>query len=155
VIDLVTFLLARIAEDKAEALAAQHVDGPKTLQWREGGTRRLRFDNGRSETYASVFAGDWDRILVARDDVHGGPVASHIARWDPARVLAECEAKRRIVGNYLSAARVSEQTFDTSNVLATAKTMVAEGIAEAHLRDLRALALPYADHPDFSEEWRR
>ena len=57
----------------------------------------------------------------------------------PARVLAECEAKRRIVEqarNYspeLEHGDNGEWAFDTV---------------------LLALALPYADHPDYREEWR-
>lgn len=42
---------------------------------RRGGVRVLTFDNGRSERYESIFvrdsaayAGEWDRILIARDD---------------------------------------------------------------------------------------
>jgi hypothetical protein len=63
--------------------------------------------------------------------------ATHIARWDPARVLAECEAKRRIV----------------------------ELVLDRPIRDhgdckcescwtLRLVALPYADHPDYRAEWK-
>ena len=43
----------------------------------------------------------------------------------PARVLAECEAKRRIV----------------------------ELISSPGMQVFRLLALPYADHPDYREEW--
>jgi hypothetical protein len=59
-----------------------------------------------------------------------------IALTDERRVLAECEAKRRIVA------------------LCTAIALPVGGAA--YLRDdiLRVLALPYADHPDYREEWR-
>jgi hypothetical protein len=49
------------------------------------------------------------------------------------RVLAECEAKRRIVG---LATLPERQSFSSPWVDA-----------------LMALALPYADHPDYREEW--
>lgn len=52
-------------------------------------------------------------------------VLAHTDRHDPHRVLAECEAKRRIV-----------------NIVPDL-----QGV-------LGALALPYANHPDFREEWR-
>jgi hypothetical protein len=52
-----------------------------------------------------------------------------IARWDPARVLAECAAKRRIVEMY---AGQHGQPYV-----------------------LHFLALPYADHPDYRQEWAR
>ena len=60
----------------------------------------------------------------------------HIARWDPARVLAECEAKRRIVQNVC--------------VLMAHRDMYAQD--KKYL--LCLLALPYADHPDYLPEWR-
>jgi hypothetical protein len=50
----------------------------------------------------------------------------------PARVLAECEAKRRIV----------ELMSDEVEYVVYSDDV------------LRALALPYADHPDFRPEWR-
>ncbi len=53
-----------------------------------------------------------------------------------ARVLAECEAKRRIIATfdrYVGHAR-AERDHETAI--------------------LKALALPYADHPGFREEWR-
>ena len=47
---------------------------------RAGGFRRLTFDNGRHEDYQAVFvqhsAGEWDRILIARDD---GRIAALLA----------------------------------------------------------------------------
>ena len=54
------------------------------------------------------------------------------------RVLAECEAKRRIVEEALSAPPTSQ--FD--------------GVRESGAWTLRALAAIYADHPDYRGEWR-
>jgi hypothetical protein len=62
----------------------------------------------------------------------GHPYDVHVSRWDPARVLAECEAKRRIVewmGDKVWHVLYSDDV-------------------------LCALALPYADRPDFDPEWR-
>jgi hypothetical protein len=67
--------------------------------------------------------------------------AGHIARHDPARVLREVEAKRRIITNEQD--RVLE-----------------EGPLPERMRDgietdvMALLALPYADHPDYQEAWR-
>lgn len=49
----------------------------------------------------------------------------------PARVLAECEAKRRIVAEVLP----THPDYDPLYVQ-------------------KVLALPYADHPDYDEAWR-
>jgi hypothetical protein len=53
----------------------------------------------------------------------------------PDQVFRECEAKRRIV-EQLDFMREADALRDSAE----------------HL--LRLLALPYADHPDFREEWR-
>jgi hypothetical protein len=64
----------------------------------------------------------------------------HITRWDPARVLAECDAKRRIVEDLQDELANQHDPEPTTLQLAD--------------RTLRALALPYADHPDYREEWK-
>ena len=113
---LTDFLLARIAEDEAAARAAE---GPAQTPWRA--------------TYGRQVETARDGYLVTPEDEHSyttdppDDVALHIARHDPARVLAECEAKRRIVQN----------AQDPGDDLFVA-----------------ILALPYADHPDYREEWR-
>ena len=57
-----------------------------------------------------------------------GEMRFQALRWSPARVLAECEAKRRIVETF-----VMWQYGDTI---------------------LSYLATPYSDHPDYREEWK-
>jgi hypothetical protein len=119
--ELVEFLLARIGEDEAAARGAYGV---------------------RWEVIEGVNA---SQVLVHRAEIrddkwrvgHLGHVATverghdvaHIARWDPARVLAECAAKRRIVEMY---AGQHGQPYV-----------------------LHFLTLPYAAHPDYRQEWAR
>jgi hypothetical protein len=61
--------------------------------------------------------------------------AGHIVRWDPARVLAEIDAKRRVVEN--------QQRHAPGQSGYGAATFA-----------VRCLALPYADRPGYREEWR-
>jgi hypothetical protein len=68
----------------------------------------------------------------------------HIARCNPARVLAEIEAKRRIVGLMASMLDAAEGDFEVDHY----------GGLSAAEDTLELLALPYADHPDYREEWR-
>lgn len=80
----------------------------------------------------------------------GPPPAPHTFWVDPqghvlyqprARVLAECEAKRLIVGWFQKLATMTDR----------------DSLEIRHnelLHVLGALALPYADHPDFDESWR-
>lgn len=56
--------------------------------------------------------------------------AAHMIKWSPARVLVECEAKRTLL--FLSE----------------------HGCGDDYERVQRALALPYADHPDYLPKWK-
>lgn len=107
--ELADFLLARIDEEGSLASAAGH----------DARTLRPITDDLRAEP-------DDRRI-------------AHMFRWSPARVLVDCEAKRRIVEDYLAQLNSHRSGWD-------ARTP----------RDypLRALALPYAEHADYREEWR-
>ena len=112
-VTLTEFLLARIAEDEA---AAREVPGDGEFctwnrSWDGSPTRDLVVDGERITP-----------LPMTMDE--------HICRWDPARVLAECEAKRWLV--FLSE----------------------HGCGDDYERVQQALALPYAAHPDYDEEWR-
>lgn len=61
----------------------------------------------------------------------------------PKRLLAECEAKRRIVER----GRLTEAWIPTTDERSI-------GAINANRFTLQHLALPYADHPDYREEWR-
>ena len=103
---LTEFLLARIAEDEAAALQAV------------GHESRVYWDT-------AVHAGDIRALSV-----------EHYSRHDPDRVLAECEAKRRIVKD------------EIDWMLNDSDSGPCWGSAN---RLLRHLALPYADHPDYDQ----
>lgn len=110
---LVEFLLARIAEDEAVAVATR--GNWNALPWKAS-----------------------DRGIAGPVD---GPFGHAAVVIDPARVLAECEAKRRIVELHPS-------------VIDDGQTVCSEEQAEWPCPTLRLLALPYADHPDYRDEWR-
>jgi hypothetical protein len=124
---LVEFLLARIDED-------------------EKGARLAICQCGGSA--CTVESGWYDtQELVARlDDIDS---AAHVAQWGPARVLAECEAKRRIVAGH-----PSEEYFGDlyCNVCGSGSELGPGD--DWPCPTLCALALPYADHPDYDPTWR-
>lgn len=63
---------------------------------------------------------------------------AHIVCWDPARAIAEIDAKRRVLELYeVSASR-----------------QINPDGWELMKHAVRALALPYADRPGYREEWR-
>ena len=108
---LTDFLLARIEDDEKTA----------------------RRPTGR------VYADDDGCVATPEDEWADGSdrLPNHHNTWalihDPARVLAECEAKRRIVEREVNAA--NRMTY-------------------RRLLTLVDLASVYADHPDYRDEWR-
>ena len=117
--DLVEFLRARLDEDEQRARAAAEYQG---------------YDRWVVSEVA------YEGILVGSlvDGMLGmaTPTTRHIARWDPARVLAEVDAKRRIVDRC-----EHYQTYEDYG------WALADEV-------LSLLALPYDCHPDYREEWR-
>lgn len=111
---LTGFLLARLDEDEAAARQAYRI-----AEWRE-----------KSE-HARIY---WARRLVRLDA--SGP---HIARHDPARVLAEVGAKRRIV-------ELHEGEHNCTTYIAAEDNNPC--------KTLEILAVVYDDHPDYRDEWR-
>jgi hypothetical protein len=131
--DLGEFLLARIGEDEDAALAA--VQG----EWRWDG----------DAVYGDVMAIEawgYDNPTVGMTD----GTRDHVLRWQPGRVLTECEAKRRIVEGY-------QQQFHRLDAMLACGDEVQLTIARVGAMALSAvlfaLAAPYASHPDYQPEW--
>ena len=70
----------------------------------------------------------------------------------PARDLAECEAKRRIVERSLDEASLYRYVFET--IRPHDDDDYTSGALWGLDYALRALAVPYASHPDYREEWK-
>lgn len=70
--------------------------------------------------------------------------AGHIARWDPARVLAEVEAKRRIL---------HEHEHEEAHPALMPHTCRRCG-SFGWCLTVRLLALPFSDRPGYDETWR-
>ena len=130
---LTEFLLARIAEDEAAARAAL---GPPAYSHYG--------DNAAEET-----------VAMGQGEGCAEEGADHLYRWLPPRVLAECDAKRRITSMHVEreyeCSRCDTGYWDENDDGAE----VYGARPEAYpCETLRALALPYADHPDYLPEWR-
>jgi hypothetical protein len=118
---LVEYLRARIAEDEAAARAADWGESWAEHRWQ--------------------FASSNDRRAMIDFNER---IRDHIARWDPARVLAECAAKLAII--------------DRHDRLTGAGGVYRDGVpcqmcwparCELHL-----FAQPYAGRDDFNPAWR-
>lgn len=160
---LTEFLLARIAEDEAAARAAEGLH----WQWVGDQTDRevspdpmldeylygvdqenVSLRSVETFPYRSL-AGEGPRFLISTDEVRT-VAALHIARHDPARVLAECAAKRAIVAAHPSVSGACETCVDKMS-----HPRPSEWEPVRHpCPTLRTIANVYADHPDFDETWR-
>lgn len=136
--DLCTWLLEQIAEDERRALAV-------CMHSREA-TARLggdRWTGRRSEAKPEDIVELWASIGALRPHFTGlaVPVSTNLSGYlevfDPARVLAECEAKRALI-------------METIRPFIGRDNVIARNAAIA----LRLLAWPYADRPGYRQEWK-
>lgn len=129
--DLIEFLKARLDEDQQEALAA--APGP----WRANAEQDevLAVDG---ETVADGFALSGQQLRAT---------VRHIALHNPARALREVEAKRRILNG-------CEEAIDEFEQQRTGGKMNTRWVRLNAEHLLRLLALPYADHEGYHEDWR-
>lgn len=148
------FLLARIAED--EALAREAIDPARPgTHWHwvnretDEPVDRPTWEDPASLRTVEEFpttsgVGDLPAFPIDYVEADETRALPHIARHDPARVLAECEAKRRIIEwcDRLDTIESSGPHDDLLYVRIPASAM------------RLALASVYADHPDCRDEWR-
>ena len=124
--DLIAFLNARLDEDEAAALESYY-EGQRWLTEEEGVYR-------------------WpDDELVHMADRKAD--ARHIARHDPARVLREVAAMRRIVHRCERASTVPESVVSFTRGQD-------DGYRQACMDAVADLASVDSDHPDYREEWK-
>lgn len=168
--DIAAFLLDRYDEEAAQAHAASRVQGERIddgvrWQWVTDDNFTVGADLSRPDDYVTgymvsqerrpyqhvPFLGDGAQIALGTGGAIevDNPVAAHIARHDPARVLADIAVKRRIVKLH-SVLDGTGGDWDTDP-----PARCAECRDEHPCTTLCLLALPYADHPDYDDEnWR-
>ena len=125
---LTEFLLARIAEDEADARESAY-EGQRWVPEEE-----------------AVVAADRDLepllFLDRKCD------ARHAARWSPNRVLAECEARRAAIEDAWGVHLQIEGEWGYGK---GSEQLEAENDQPDVVRHLAAV---YADHPDYDEAWQ-
>lgn len=117
--DLTDFLLARIAEDEEAALVESLPPG----------------------SHSSHGSDEWGTVNLACPACR----ALTLNAWARPRVLAECEAKRRVVETNVTAFAALGDPDDD---------VLMEGARRMYWHTLRALAAVHSDHPDYRPEWR-
>lgn len=128
--DLITFLRGRLDEDERGARYAMQAGG--TGVWSEPTSGALLLEGVKG----------MDGLFGVGDS----RITRHMAEWHPARVLAEVEAKRRILDEWQRHYVAEDVDYD--------RRRTDYNWAEALTLALRLLALPYVDHPDYDPEWR-
>nr|BEK68840.1 hypothetical protein KPHV_60670 [Kitasatospora purpeofusca] len=128
---LEAFLKARLAEDEA---VAREASPDRASHWQRGGDPKAPLD---------VIDSRGQRVVYYEGRPLSGQ-ATHIARHDPARVLAEVDAKRRVLVRY-----EEERAIQTSGM----GGLLTKYLVPRYEEIIRLLALPYADHPDYRPEW--
>lgn len=114
------FCAARLDEDEAAARDAYY-EGQRWITEEEG-----------------VYRYPDDELVHMADRKAG---ARHIARWDPARVLREVEADRKILAEYTAVLKLIELTGSDKSVLRYREFV------------LQHRAAVHSDHPDYNPDW--
>ncbi|MER7046747.1 DUF6221 family protein [Streptomyces jumonjinensis] len=165
--DLVDFLTARYDEDELWAVEASRDGGEGPAQpggvhwqWVEPGTdtpvepdpargpmltdaeENNRFCLRSVEEFPTNIGTLLPQFAIDTDEVPAA-AAGHIARHDPARVLREIDAKRRVLTEYAEVIHNEGASYEWAG-----------GWANGLGRAAALLALPYTDHPDYREAWR-
>jgi hypothetical protein len=172
---LTDFLLARIAEDEAAARAAMtvHQRRIKNLgggKWGAEYFEPLPADTVRRDVVCSIPEG----MSSPSSSWSDAPGTAHFKRFDPARVLAQCAAYRRIVELHANWPVLVKRPIEFDPAFGAERSLpdqvamrVSQQIAWLTQEEyrtrfgdepptapmLRALASVYADHPDFDTAW--
>lgn len=142
--DLASWLLEQIAED--ERLAQESIDmRGGSGEWSIAEERRVRW--GDPSPNPEILAGG--KPIAEFNNEYGGPFhAWHAERWDPVRVLAECDAKRQIIDEHT----VYQPPPDVAPPVANTDCPNCDMATPCPTS--RLLALPFADRPGYRQEWR-
>jgi hypothetical protein len=132
--DLIDWLRDQLNEDEQIALAIEVKEWTEESSWFNDMLNPL--PSQRRERPG------WLPMITVED-------VRHIARHDPARVLREVEAKRKVIELYEYA--VAAWLLDRDKPNPPTVHLGEKAMAEAVLQ---ALALPYSDRPGYREEWR-
>jgi hypothetical protein len=156
--DLAEFLFTRIGEDKAAAQAAGGV------AWRRGQPNYAAEWGATLDAWSSDYIGVCEAasgdVVVYDEGAPDEDQAEHIARWDPKRVLLECEARRErlelhkpVAIEFCDLERQHPSEHET-RLACSACGMPAEYPVWWPCDTIRTDLAVYADHPDFQPDWR-
>ncbi|MGW4493775.1 DUF6221 family protein [Streptomyces sp. NPDC004376] len=144
--EIADFLRARYQEQRAIAEAAAEHAGTGDWRYQPGSDYVAAVQTfpddmpARRELWTPLVTEAGSYIGDTLDD----EIGSHIAAHDPAAVIADLDAKLEIVSDY------ERCEDDTASATPNEHT----GWADALECVVATLALPFAGHPDYREEWK-
>ncbi|MEV6344148.1 DUF6221 family protein [Actinoplanes sp. NPDC051851] len=143
--DLIAFITARLDEDEQLASTAGAAcgchPGDTFATW--------TWTDPHIQAGQHTVLGGWDWTTAVDDEV-----GKHIAHWDPARALAEVETKRRILDLHAPLGWYGPNGPMCSTCGKTGRPGDEDVVVRWPCDTVRLLAMPYATHPDYHEEWR-
>lgn len=143
---LVEFLLARLSEDEAAA---------KNATWSRWSAEGVWQPDGAQHWAVGVPDQDDDAgrpmILFSDGLPNGQADIQFVSRFDPARVLAECDNKRRIIAMHKARGVQGVEVWTCRRC--DHAPVPWDNYITWPCPTLRLLALPYSSHPDYRKEW--
>jgi hypothetical protein len=123
---LIRFVAGRLDDDERIALAA--ADGDRTEEW------EIHYTGAGVDSATGTVAYD--------EGFPNGRQSEHIARHDPARVLRDVAAKRRLFAKHAPVINGTQGSWTWF-----------EGSESESEKVMQLLSLPYADHPEYDPAW--
>lgn len=138
--DLTAFLSARLDEDEAAAKAAASVAGP---DWHHD-----NFSEFGSRPTTKIFSAAGSPLvdMLHYDDEEMAPF---IVRHDPARVLREVEAGRRILATYAAFQQRAAAQSEAGDMVGLGTWAATRMVHEI----IKIRAAVWSGHPDYRQEW--
>lgn len=148
--DLIAFFQARLDEDEALALQAAQVAGP---DW----TWKTEVPEGHGEPTDYIISLDGALLLDTMGGIEGE--APHVARHDPARVLRDVEADRKLLAMLERARAFNDHMFASTHPEGIASGEILSERMRAATQVLtmeevaRIRAARFSGHPDYRPQW--
>lgn len=152
---IIDFIEARLAEDEKVAQTAASLCGchPAAPDWTfiddpDDGDRIVIENDPHTDRLTKLkLTRKWHRTYT--DGFH----AKHIALHDPARVLREVAAKRRVMERHCLYDGIGSKHTDYCMGCPSGDDSGYPEVEIDECPELRDLAAPYTDHPDYRKEW--
>jgi len=141
VVDVLAFLNARLDEQEKAARDAG------------GSLWHVRHEHTLSGRPCDCMVVEGRDILIYDEGGHDRFQAAHIARHSPETVLADVEAKRKLIDLLFEYTSKIDGEWSCSHTAEEIRTGECSDDYDYNLTGLYLLAAPFAAHPDYQTKW--